>query len=747
MGDTSLPERDALEQRVAEHRVQVDEQIKHVRNLSLFFVTTCLYILVAVATTTHMDLLLGGKSLILPVINVGIPITNFYFSAPFIVVLLHLNLLLRHYFLALKTRDFAEAAALLGRDESPAAPPHDLRLGTSAATPAHGGRTFDDEIRSLHPSPFIYTLLPSIHPRYVSGAFHLIDLALLAGLPLGVLLFTQIQFLPYHSYPITLAHQTAVMADVLLLMFFVSSIAPPEPPDTSRRRLHGWRRAWQLTWVYTVAGVFFLALTAAVCAGLYYVLTAWASRQAGLATLLGPWQWIGFAVYVAFFAAIAFAVCAYAPPPIGFLTRHDGRFGIESRFALAAMPSLIVLNFSVAFATVPETPWSPLYAVYPASEETLDRLFTRYLDVSRQLIVAEESPPEIIAAYLQQGKSKEDAIRAESKPANLTGRDLRRANFAASRLPRAILVSANLSGADLSETELHNADLSLAQVHGAHLFQARLSGANLFRAELHGADLLGAQMHGADLSLAQLHGASLFQAQLHGADLTLAELHGTYLSQAQLHGADLRLARLHGANLFRAALLGADLNLAQLHGADLRGAQLPYCDWTDVSIECADFRDAQFSANDEDVARLAATRALLADLDSDAARAAIERLSNPKDNLTTLLQTPPKAVSLYDTDGELATAWGVPDRSAWIEALKPTLGAAARVHLASTRNIVALFGDVVGARDCAPAECVAELESLRECLSSDAPEIRLSSSECAEVVQEIDAALARLKAQ
>jgi uncharacterized protein YjbI with pentapeptide repeats len=200
----------------------------------------------------------------------------------------------------------------------------------------------------------------------------------------------------------------------------------------------------------------------------------------------------------------------------------------------------------------------------------------------------------IDAAFEDEWKKERKAGIDSIRGPDLRGRDLRNANangaFLAgvdlreARLEGADLYAARLEGADLTQARLGKANLRSARMEGANLTEARLEGANLRSARMEGANLRTAWLQEALLSGARLEGADLHWAQLEAADLGKARLKGASLSWARLQGADLSLARLEGAYLYQARLGGATLKAARLRGAYLVNA----------AFEAADLREARF---------------------------------------------------------------------------------------------------------------------------------------------------------
>ena len=82
---------------------------QHVAVLHVAFMALCAYVLVIVFGTTDMDLLIG-KGVKLPVVDVTVPIVGFYAFAPYLVVLVHFNLLLQLQLLSRQLYAFDAAA-------------------------------------------------------------------------------------------------------------------------------------------------------------------------------------------------------------------------------------------------------------------------------------------------------------------------------------------------------------------------------------------------------------------------------------------------------------------------------------------------------------------------------------------------------------------------------------------------------------------------------------------------------------
>ena len=157
---------------------------------------------------------------------------------------------------------------------------------------------------------------------------------------------------------------------------------------------------------------------------------------------------------------------------------------------------------------------------------------------------------------------------------DLSGADLRRAD-----LKRAFLI-----GVKLTKARMEGADLREARMDGADLAEARMEGANLRRARMEGANLSWARMEDMDLRQAWMDGANLIQARMEGADLWRVRMERADLWRARMHGANLRWARLERADLWEAQMAGATF-----HSADLNSVALTVT-FKDTSVRAADLR-------------------------------------------------------------------------------------------------------------------------------------------------------------
>ena len=162
----------------------------------LLFIGLLAYLLITVAGVTHKDLLLNA-AITLPVLQVNIELTRFFLFAPIVLVLLHLGVVGQLVLLARKTLEFGSSIRMLEISDQRT---HPLRL----------------ELDNFF---FVQAMAGPERSRIVSIFLHGMSWLTLVLLPLAMLLYIQIVFLPYHDVGITWVHRIAVLADIALLVF------------------------------------------------------------------------------------------------------------------------------------------------------------------------------------------------------------------------------------------------------------------------------------------------------------------------------------------------------------------------------------------------------------------------------------------------------------------------------------------------------------------------------------------------
>ena len=202
----------------------VNDAARAVRIPFTTFLLLGTYIGVIIASTTDMQLL-RISPVTLPLLNVELPILGFYLFTPWLFLLIHFNLLLYLALLERQLRQFEEFVTDL-----PEAPI--LR-------------------RRLYNFPFIHMLIGHQYDRFMQLVLALIVWITVIALPLGLLLWAQIAFLPYHDPDITWGQRLAVMLDAAILVLLWARIV------SSKSALQWWAarcrrgRAW-LVWLWAL---------------------------------------------------------------------------------------------------------------------------------------------------------------------------------------------------------------------------------------------------------------------------------------------------------------------------------------------------------------------------------------------------------------------------------------------------------------------------------------------------------------
>ena len=192
------------ERRIDQLQVAADNAAGHVRNLYITFLLFGLYLAITIASTTHEELL-RSEPVTLPIINVELPLFGFYWIAPALYVLLHFNLLIQFSLLGRKLHRLDQAIERHIKIASDRAARRDL-LGVFA---------------------FSHMLIGRHHPvvlRFFLRSMIFISVVLL---PIVILLFTQLRFLPYHHVETSWAHRSFVLIDLLLILLLWLKIRYP----------------------------------------------------------------------------------------------------------------------------------------------------------------------------------------------------------------------------------------------------------------------------------------------------------------------------------------------------------------------------------------------------------------------------------------------------------------------------------------------------------------------------------------
>jgi len=566
-------EQQGLWERAERLRSAADEAARLAQNIYLSFLLLGTYIAIIIGSTTDVQLL-KVSPVTLPLLNVQLPIVGFYVVVPWLLLLIYFNLLLHLTFLAQRLHRLNAALA---------------------AFPDEAAR--EEQRLRLFPFPFSAVLIGRTARWRLRVLLGLMVWTTVVILPLLLLLWAQVRFLPYHDTAITWSHRAAVLVDLMLLwLFWPLMLMPGQSGASVAQTITLWlaehrmaRRTARTRYLQWGIGLLCVTLVTVVF-------------SLGIAVL--PEE------------AMEGWIASRVPPS----WRHAGEGWIASRVPLPlryADPSRAGKAVFKLTYWLFEAPGAP---------------FHRNLRLQEQVLVTGEPSAEVLAALRSEDETKRAQALEKITGLTLTNRDLRGADLRDTLFAKVDLRGANLKGASFNDArvfaanfsdfraiqtvrcvdevqqsedykscrtnlqgaalwsaQLQGANLRLAQLQGALLWYAQLQGANLQGAQLQGAAVGFAQLQGANLQGAQLQGAYLERAQLQGANLEGAQLQVTLLSGAQLQGATLQRTQFQGANLAGAQLQGATLGYAQLQGANLEDAQLQGADLSHTWIGSADF--------------------------------------------------------------------------------------------------------------------------------------------------------------
>ncbi|MEL7542290.1 MAG: pentapeptide repeat-containing protein [Pseudomonadota bacterium] len=477
----------------------------------VLFLAIATFILIAVAGVTHRDLLLNTK-VDLPILQVEIELTRFFLFAPILLMFVHFGMLIQHVMLSRKTLEFDRSIRAM---EPNSRATHPLRL----------------ELNSY----FFTQALAGPHRGWLLAAFlHAMIWISLVVLPVLIILFTQVVFLPYHDTFITWVHRIVLVVDMTIL---------------------------------AAVGVFLRRTEASFFTAMFKVM----QRHPANFFITGSLFFI--LIILSFFVATI---------PGEYLDRIRPKPAQEQ--AVGADHPAFAASGLLASAT------EYLSSGRDTMKIALEQMFSRNLVVTDLDIVKDETLRSGEVTLALRNRNLENAKLDRT---DLRGADLAGANFKGASLVGTILTRANLSCSPLFCTHFGGAELSSAQLDGANFEGANLRGARMVAADLRDANFSAADLTAADLSGADLRRAKLTnEVNLHGAEMPGANLRGAYLGGVNLHGANLANAKLEAAYMAWVNAYGADFSNAKLDGAFMSGAQLQGANLDNASMLGTDLSNA-----------------------------------------------------------------------------------------------------------------------------------------------------------
>src|SRR5215831_2202572 len=310
------------------------------------------------------------------------------------------------------------------------------------------------------------------------------QISLVAG-PLALLIYFQLQFLPYHDEQIVWWHRIAVVTDLALLWLFWPSLARGKMTWISWRELRHGKVAAAA--VASLALVLFV-LVGATFPGETLSRSPPIELAPTLADRLGePFEIPRFLWYDQLFVS-------------GIDVPENKRISLRGRRLEGAVLHNVVMKKVDFSAAQLQGAWFVDSDLRRANFGCIDEMpgFTGVF---------------MLAELFARGKF--ETPRRECA-------QLQRTWFVGSELQGSSLRGANLRGSFFDSADLQGASLDNAFIQGAYFAAVNLDGASLFNAQLQGATLINVRLRGASLDQTLLQGALLKNAILQGASFKKA---------------------------------------------------------------------------------------------------------------------------------------------------------------------------------------------------------------------------------
>jgi uncharacterized protein YjbI with pentapeptide repeats len=445
--------------------------------LWLSYLFVFFYIAIAASAVTHVDLLLKNP-VKLPFLNIELPLLAFFALIPFLFIILHAYVLVHFVMLAAKAGHLHRAM----RDQL--ADHEDIQ----------------EALRRRLPNDIFLQFLAGPKEIRDGGLGRILKIIAWTTLVLGpilLLLLLQVQFLPFHSEPITWIHRLALMIDIVLLWALWPAVL------ATRDRIR-WPR--------------FASAKMAAAASFCAVGFSWLS-----ATFPGEAQ----------DTALAFLRIIPSWP------EQEGGGG--RAFAWTSIRDL-VFNGAISSTTRRRTSISSNTLVLPGFNVYQAQNILEPDKVAWREHLIDLRGRDLNGAVLDNANlTKADLNNAQLNGVSLLGAQLQAASLYAAQLQGAKLGAAQLQGAVLTSAQLQNASLSSAHLEAAalddaHLDNAVLTGVHVQSASFVNAILARASFDGANVEGASFAGATLDEASFAAALVWMSDVRTAAGKQLRLIG-------------------------------------------------------------------------------------------------------------------------------------------------------------------------------------------------------------------
>ncbi len=434
---------------------QVKESTERNRNFFFIWIAFAIYVIVTTTATTDLQLLLPNSTVTLPTVGVQLPLLGYFLVTPWLVLILHFNLLQNLDTHAHKLEQWA-------RSYPDQQPPRVLL------------QAFIFDFAMLERDALFYTIT-----RWSARLL----CYTLGPITIGILLW---RFTDYQDVFFTLIHMVAFVASTVLVIWahyrlpqFQAEVVPKGWPIWPGRRIVPPRF---LRTLHRRLGITGLVLAAIVLLETAWVVDLNLSKNGWLLSK--------------FYKKLEPFVPRLTVPPSTSLVNLDGN---------------LKLRMELDGETVFKTWWGKHGVGADLKGRSLQGAVLRHVDMRKaQLERAQLQGADLRDAQLQ-GANLGDA---QLQGADLRDAQLQGALLLFAQLQGAHLWGAQLQGANLFHAQLQEASLNGARLQGANLEVAQLQGADLRDAQLQGADLRDVQLQGANLGGAQLQGAIVVKSSV-----------------------------------------------------------------------------------------------------------------------------------------------------------------------------------------------------------------------------------------
>lgn len=473
----------------------LNDAARRVNAVWLSFILLCVYIFIATYTVTPATLFRDAP-VKMPIFNADLPLKVYFVMAPVLILALHFYLIVLTKGLSEKIDAYEDA---LKRSFKIASDRRALRARLDNSIII---RTLSSQHRDAHGG--------------VDHASRFVGRVTMFVMPAGLLLLTQLIFLPYQNEVMTMTHRVFIIGDFLLCLWLTWPLVP-------RSAYVGRLMAAALVFIAAVTSVIFAAFPGE---DIYEALTRTWAHEVTVWLFEGPTD------------------------PVDYIRRSGNRWFLN-RLILPDDPKLAEVAASSGGVSL----------------SVRGRNFRKAVFDRSNLARVDFSAADLTEASLQGAKlegAKFDCARpggyvtpAVSKCARMNG----------ANLESTLVKNAAFSGAELFGARFNNVQGSAADFSGALLV-----GATFQNAQLRAANFTGAGLQGSQLSNSHLQAADFSKAYMQGVDMENASLYGASFEETLLHAATFHGANIKGASFKNAALQDASLACVEFFRNDFKNA-------------------------------------------------------------------------------------------------------------------------------------------------------------------------------